>query len=127
MQFTTTTFFFALFSTMSLVNALPVQLTTRDVYAPPVLYPNASTIWTVGSKYNVTWDNSNPPKQITNPVGRIQLRKGNTTLPQVLASGFNITSGRQEIQVPNVQPGSDYCIVLMGDSGNFSPLFKIED
>jgi len=111
---------------MSLVNALPAGLGKRDVYDPPVLYPNSSTVWMVGEKYNVTWDTSNPPTDISNPVGRIQLRQGNQTLPEVLASNFSILSGTEEIQVPNVTPGSDYCIVLMGDSGNFSPLFTID-
>ena len=59
MQFTTTSFFltlfFALFSMISLVNALPAGLGRRDVYDPPVLYPNSSTVWKVGEKYNVTW------------------------------------------------------------------------
>ena len=55
MQFTTTyMLLFALFSTIAM--ALPlVLLETRDVYAPPVLYPGANTIWKVGSKHNVTW------------------------------------------------------------------------
>lgn len=131
MQFTTTSFictlFLAFFSMMSLVNALPVEFQQADVYSPLVLYPNASTIWKVGTIYNVTWDNSNAPKDITNSVGKIQLRKGGQTLPEVLAEGFDILSGIHEIQVPQVTPGSDYSIVLMGDSGNFSPEFEIEN
>ena len=59
MQFTSTSFFFtlffALFSMISLVNALPAGLGKRDVYVPPVLYPNSTTVWKVGEKYNVTW------------------------------------------------------------------------
>ena len=54
MQFTTTyMLLFVVFSTIAM--ALPIVVETRDVYAPPVLYPNANTIWKVGSKHNVTW------------------------------------------------------------------------
>jgi len=128
MLFMTTTFFFTLFLAMtSVVNALPTALGKRDVYVPPVLYPTADTVWKVGVKHSVSWDNSNPPQNITNPTGKIQLRKGDRTLPQVLASGFPIVSGKTQITVPNVEPGDDYRIVLFGDSGNFSPEFKIVD
>lgn len=27
----------------------------RDVYAPPVTYPHAGTVWKVGEHHNVTW------------------------------------------------------------------------
>lgn len=59
MQFSVTSFLFALcfalFSMLSLVNAVPVGLEKRDVYAPPVLYPYTGTVWKVGAKHNVTW------------------------------------------------------------------------
>ena len=76
-------------------------------------------------------DTSNPPVNITNTVGSILLRKGYTTLPRtfdlhsiffvlrvcilsstgVLAEGFDILSGSQEITVPGVDTGYDYRIV----------------
>lgn len=88
MQFTTKslflTLFFALMSMMSFVGALPVNIQEkRDVYAPPVTYPHAGTVWKVGQTHSVTWDNSNPPKQITNPIGQIYLRNGDSTLPSM--------------------------------------------
>lgn len=82
---------------MSLVNALPVALEERDVYAPTVLYPSTGDVWKVGSKYTVTWydrcfstgmirssishhrDVSKPPTEITNKVGEIYLRQGDYT------------------------------------------------
>ncbi|KAJ6582367.1 hypothetical protein B0H19DRAFT_877952, partial [Mycena capillaripes] len=100
-------------------------LTPRDVYVPPVLYPHDGTVWTVGQRHNVTWDNSDPPVNITNKVGRIMLRKGGLTTPVILEENFSILLGRIEVTVPWVLDGSDYQIVLFGDSGNFSPLFTI--
>ncbi|KAH9043376.1 hypothetical protein EDB85DRAFT_941785 [Lactarius pseudohatsudake] len=110
---------------MSLVAAAP--LAVRDVYVPPITYPHDGTVWTIGSVHNVTWDNSNPPQQITNPNGVIMLRKGDRTTDIVLASDFKVVTGRVTVKVPNVQPGSNYSLVLFGDSGNFSPQFTIKE
>ncbi|KAF7979795.1 hypothetical protein HWV62_40844 [Athelia sp. TMB] len=120
--------FFALLSALSLVSAAPLSLDTRDVYAPPVTYPHSGTVWKVGDKYTVTWDASNPPKQITNKIGEIYLRRGDTTiLDKPLAKGFSILKGHQEITVPeDVKAGSDYRVVLFGDSGNWSEKFTIK-
>lgn len=43
----------------------------------------------------------------------------------ILAENFSILLGRIEVTVPWVEDGSDYQIVLFGDSGNFSPTFTI--
>ncbi|PBK99802.1 hypothetical protein ARMGADRAFT_1008289 [Armillaria gallica] len=104
--------------------ATPIHV-TRDVYAPPVTSPNVSTVWTVNTTQTVTWDTSNPPAQITNRLGSIRLRKGDSTLPLVLADGFDILLGKFEVTVPWVTEGDDYVIVLFGDSGNWSPEFTI--
>lgn len=104
--------------------ATPIHV-TRDVYAPPVTSPNVSTVWTVNTTQTVTWDTSNPPAQITNRLGSIRLRKGDSTLPLVLADGFDILLGKFEVTVPWVTEGDDYAIVLFGDSGNWSPEFTI--
>jgi len=108
------------------VNALPI-IESRDVYVPPILYPHAGTVWKVNNHHNVTWDVSNPPKQITNGIGMIMLRKDGLTTPLILADNFNILLGRIEVVVPWVIPGDDYQLVLFGDSGNFSPNFTITD
>lgn len=47
------TFFLVFFSFLALVASAP--LLQRDVFVPPVLYPHAGTVWTVGSHHNVTW------------------------------------------------------------------------
>ncbi|KZP20300.1 hypothetical protein FIBSPDRAFT_861820 [Athelia psychrophila] len=129
MQFSTSSLFalfFALCSALSLTSAAPMSLDQRDVWSPPITYPHTGTVWKVGAKYNVTWDTSNAPKQITNKIGSIYLRDGEKWLPTVVASGFSILDGRKEITVPSVKPGSSYTLVLMGDSGNISEEFTIE-
>ncbi|KAK0466871.1 uncharacterized protein EV420DRAFT_1505906 [Desarmillaria tabescens] len=115
---------FALLFPMSVLSA-PV-LVSRDVYAPAVVLPDSGSVWTVGSTQTVTWDASSPPTQITNPTGTIRLRKGNKTdMTSVLAEGFSILDGQVEVTVPSVEPGSDYRVVLFGDSGNWGETFTI--
>ncbi|KAL1689399.1 hypothetical protein GGG16DRAFT_115111 [Schizophyllum commune] len=109
-----------------------VQLTGRDVVAPPITSPNASTTWNVGETVTVTWDTSDlpPESQITNKEGKIVL--GYQTEDSMhlqydnpLAQGFSITLGSYDVTVPDVEERSDYIIVLFGDSGNSSPKFTI--
>ncbi|KAF8806842.1 hypothetical protein BYT27DRAFT_7101026 [Phlegmacium glaucopus] len=127
MKFTTiTTFVFPLLISFIAVFAIPVDLESRDVYVPPILYPKQGTVWLVGEHHHVTWDTSNPPAQITNKIGQIFLRKGDLTTPVILANNFDILLGKIEITVPWVQDGDDYQVVLFGDSGNFSPKFTIK-
>ncbi|THU87093.1 hypothetical protein K435DRAFT_762862 [Dendrothele bispora CBS 962.96] len=114
----------ALFSVT--VNALPIgELHMRDVFVPPVTSPTADAVWAVGSVQTVTWNTTDAPEQITNPIGRIMLRKGGLTTNNTLADGFDILLGTINVTVPDVEPGDDYEIVLFGDSGNFSPVFEI--
>ncbi|KAF8275168.1 hypothetical protein EI94DRAFT_1560584, partial [Lactarius quietus] len=104
-------------------------LAVRDVYVPRVTYPSTGCIWKIGTSYNVTWDNSNPPQEITNPDGVIYLRKGDLITDSawaILASDFKVVKGHVTVKVPKVQPGNDYSLVLIGDSGNFSPQFTIK-
>lgn len=112
-------------SFFTMVSALPVSV--RDVYVPPVTYPTAGTVWHIGQNYNVTWDTSDPPVNITNKYGMIVLAKGGIALDydSPLAANFSILDGTHEITVPNVDPDDDYAIVLFGDSGNYSPEFTI--
>ncbi|EAU88373.1 hypothetical protein CC1G_05139 [Coprinopsis cinerea okayama7 len=107
-------------------------LTQRDVVAPPILKPDASSVWPIGTIQEVIWDITNlpPDSQITNPIGRVILGRDtgdslNLDLDNPLAEGFHIRQGRVNITVPNVPPRPDYLIVLMGNSGNTSPSFAI--
>ncbi|GLB45477.1 hypothetical protein LshimejAT787_2300370 [Lyophyllum shimeji] len=120
------TFILTIITFLTLVAAAPVN--PRDVYVPPVLYPHQGTVWRRGSTHNVTWDTSNPPKQITNRKGMIVLAKGDRLigLDHPLAQGFDVLNGRQEVTIPaDTEPGNDYSVVLFGDSGNNSQRFTI--
>ncbi|KAH6916809.1 hypothetical protein BKA70DRAFT_312961 [Coprinopsis sp. MPI-PUGE-AT-0042] len=107
-------------------------LSERDVVAPPIIKPDATSVWPIGTVQEVTWDTSKlpPDNQITNPRGRILLGRDtgdslNLDIDHPLAEGFHIRQGRINITVPNVTPRPDYLIVLMGNSGNTSPSFAI--
>ncbi|OCH93446.1 hypothetical protein OBBRIDRAFT_832690 [Obba rivulosa] len=110
-----------------LASARPVQK-KRDVYSPRVLYPHNGTVWSKGQRHNVTWDTSNRPAEITNPIGEIHLAQaqGDIIYPLILASNFSVLDGRVEVEVPWVATSSDYTVVLFGDSGNASPAFTIQ-
>ncbi len=113
------------------VLATPIHI-PRDVYDPPITSPNACTVWTVNTTQTVTWDVSNPPTDITNPIGSIKLRKDGITFCMrswffssicrcdadiigavTLASGFNILLGQYEVTVPYVAESSEYILVRM--------------
>ncbi|TFK75403.1 hypothetical protein BDN72DRAFT_516476 [Pluteus cervinus] len=125
MKFTTSIFNAAMTASIVFTSTYALPVSTRDVFVPPVLTPAEGAVWPIGSTQTVTWDVTNPPKQITNPVGRILLRQGGLTTNITLASGFDILLGTIDVTVPDVTPDSDYAIVLFGDSGNFSPDFII--
>ncbi|KAJ6538380.1 hypothetical protein DFH09DRAFT_833421, partial [Mycena vulgaris] len=99
---------------------------SRDVFVPPILYPHAGTVWTSFQRHNVTWDTTGAPKSISN-AGMLLLAKGGLEAPCkfILAKGFDLRVGRFEIEVPHVLAGTDYQLVLFGDSGNLSPIFTI--
>ncbi|OSC98778.1 hypothetical protein PYCCODRAFT_1396376 [Trametes coccinea BRFM310] len=103
------------------------EMDKRAVFTPPVTYPHAGTVWFKGQTHNVTWDTSDAPVNITNKLGRILLRKGDTITPLILQENFDILLGRIEVTVPWVLPDTDYSLVLFGDSGNFSPEFSIQE
>ncbi|KAJ3850655.1 hypothetical protein EV368DRAFT_84323 [Lentinula lateritia] len=116
---------FAIFMTIlfTIANAVPVF--KRDVFVPPITYPTSTTVWNKGEIHNVTWDISQAPVNITNKLGRIQLRQDGLTTPLVLADDFDILLGTINVTVPWVITANDYELVLFGDSGNFSPEFTI--
>ena len=89
-----------IFRTYLLVaGSLCVFAAPADIFSPPVLTPNASTVWTVGELTNITWyfhllillfpcfltrrrirDASNPPSSISNK-GLAILRQDDETTP----------------------------------------------
>ncbi|KAJ7625799.1 hypothetical protein FB45DRAFT_750205, partial [Roridomyces roridus] len=119
--------FAAVFASL-LVTALGAAATPlegRDVFDPPVTSPTTGTVWVSGQTQTVTWDISNPPKEITDAVGMLVLVKDKVTTPLILAENFSILLGHIEVTVPLVFEGSDYQIDLFGDSGNLSQEFTI--
>lgn len=70
--------FAALLLSASAVLAAPVHLTARDVWVPKIFQPTATTIWQVGGTYDIEWDLSQKPVNVTNPVGTVYLSKNGT-------------------------------------------------
>ncbi|TFY62045.1 hypothetical protein EVG20_g6844 [Dentipellis fragilis] len=125
MKFTnalTSTFVFPAAALSTMTAAAPLE--PRDVYDPRVTYPHTGTVWIVGQRHNVTWDTSDAPVNITNPIGTIKLGANNIILPITLATGFSVLSGRHEVTVPDVDSG-EYFLVFFGDSGDWSDTFTI--
>ena len=61
-------------------------------------------------------DVSKPPAQITNPKGKIYLRKGGKTLmDKPLAQGFEVSLGEYEITVPDVAGGEEGGVGRFGE------------
>ncbi|EJD55069.1 hypothetical protein AURDEDRAFT_132295 [Auricularia subglabra TFB-10046 SS5] len=124
MQFTAV----ALLALAGLASASPAPaVDKRDVYDPKVTYPHAGTVWRLGERHNVTWNTNEAPVHISSG-SAIYLRKGSSTLTKKpLAEGFDLRKGHQAITVPkDITPGTDYRIVLFGDSGNFGSKFTIK-
>lgn len=91
MKFTTTTnlnLYAVFLTTLTLIGLFTVQaspvpeLDNRDVFTPPILFPRRGTVWKSGEEHTVIWDASNPPVKLTNPIGRVMLRKGDLTTPR---------------------------------------------
>jgi len=111
---------FGFLSFVSSVIATPTVRAAQDVYVPRITSPTGGANWTVGETREVTWDASSHPVNITNKLGRVMLSKSRYITPLILADKFDILLGRVTITVPWVVDGSDYEIVLFGDSGNYS-------
>ncbi|KAI6041372.1 hypothetical protein EDC04DRAFT_2565756 [Pisolithus marmoratus] len=125
-----TTLLLSLFSLVS--SALAVPLPARDVVDPPITSPTASTVWNVGETQIVTWSTANLPTNITNPNGMLVLGyiandSENLMLQSPLATNLNYSDGQAPVTVPNVPTGTNYIVVLFGDSGNASPQFTIKN
>ncbi|KAM5536503.1 hypothetical protein V8D89_009780 [Ganoderma adspersum] len=113
------------FTMQPVLGAAVASRAAQDVFVPPVTYPTEGAVWTIGQTQNVTWDISNAPQNISNGKGLIILRKSGITTPVILQNGFDILLGSIEVTVPWVVDGTDYSLILFGDSGNDSPTFTI--
>ncbi|CAA7263607.1 unnamed protein product [Cyclocybe aegerita] len=100
-------------------NPVAVPRAALDLFVPPIIKPDATTVWTVGQNETVIWDTSNAPAIISNGAAVCLSGFG------VIARGFDLRAGSVVVQVPaQVVPGP-YNITLFGDSGNISPAFSI--
>ncbi|KAF5336627.1 hypothetical protein D9758_015933 [Tetrapyrgos nigripes] len=120
----------------SSVFATPVNVNQRaalSVFTPPMTSPAEGDVWVVGTQRNVTWDTSNAPPVLSNPIGQVILRNfrletegiANIGVPVNLVHGFDILSGSVEVTVPDVPNADDYFLNLFGDSGDTGPNFTI--
>ncbi|KAI0057794.1 hypothetical protein BV25DRAFT_1830710 [Artomyces pyxidatus] len=117
---------------VSVASALPFHPVSDIVVSPSVTSPVAGAVWNIGTHQTVTWDTSAIPAANVNNTGLILLgyttansTSENLDINNPLASGFPIGQGSQVVTVPKVAPGTEYFVVLFGDSGNKSPAFKI--
>ncbi|KAF8262565.1 hypothetical protein EI94DRAFT_1688015 [Lactarius quietus] len=107
----------------------------REVWAPPILCPTSGTVWQTGSTVTVTWNTSTRPPQVSNPTGTLLLgyllpggQGGeNLDVDNPLANNFPLDAGEIDFEVPDVDPMTTYIVALIGDSGNISPEFTIEN
>ncbi|KIK62842.1 hypothetical protein GYMLUDRAFT_58091 [Collybiopsis luxurians FD-317 M1] len=112
-------------SPVSLKPAVAAARAMLDVWAPTIISPDASTVWTQGKQYNVTWDTSDAPANISN--GASVVLGNNTQLTdRVLAQGFDLRQGWVTVTCPSdIFPTNTYSIILFGDSGDQSKQFSI--
>lgn len=103
----------SIFPLFSLVSALPVvSPVKRDVWAPPVVYPNSSTVWVAGDNYTVTWNISSEPSEITNLVAELYLRHANEDQITLIAQDFLLTAGEVNVTVPvDTQPSTSWIVM----------------
>ncbi|KAF7791405.1 hypothetical protein EIP86_002419 [Pleurotus ostreatoroseus] len=103
-----------------------------DVYTPSISAPNASTIWQPGETQVVTWSTADLDDTGKEAVGYLLLGylendSENLDIKHPLATGFHLGDGQTTVTVPNVPTRDDYIVVLLGDSGNTSPQFTIQN
>ncbi|PSR70487.1 hypothetical protein EW026_g2705 [Hermanssonia centrifuga] len=113
----------------SIKNLQPHQF---DVYTPHITSPKAAEIWRVGENHTVTWNVASLDPQGLNTTGYLLLGylendSENLDIQHPLAHNFLLGDGTVDLTVPNVTTRDDYIVVLLGDSGNTSPTFIIQN
>jgi len=125
MAFSFSSLIYTLFFFVFAVQASPLALQARnklDVFVPHIIEPNSNTVWTIGQEATVIWDASNAPPSISNGAS-IQLSDYG-----VVAQGFDLRAGNVTFTVPAIGvPLGPHFITLFGDSGDYSPVFTIQD
>ncbi|PWN22913.1 hypothetical protein BCV69DRAFT_296881 [Microstroma glucosiphilum] len=110
------------------------DLLAREVINCKITYPTKKTKWTAGEDVKVTWDPSCVKKaKYSKYTGQVLLGykvagKSSYHLRSnhPLADDFLLKNGSVDFTLPaNLTTRSEYFVVLMGDSGNRSPMFTI--
>ncbi|KAI0659014.1 hypothetical protein C8Q70DRAFT_143133 [Cubamyces menziesii] len=125
-----------MFSLIYLVASLAVLACAQSAdESPRVIDPHSQTIWTAGKVETVSWDTTgvNVYDGGNRPLaGQILLGYLINSTNQYLwadepiATGFLLLEKQTQVIVPEVPTGT-YFIALLGDSGNWSQLFKINN
>jgi len=128
-------FFNAFFTAILLATASIATPVNRPqelvVFNPHIISPKAAVSWPMGSRQTVRWETNDIPAELVNDtsvilLGHMANGSENLDIDHPLASGFPIISGSMTVTMPsNIQARNDYFVVLFGDSGNKSPMFKI--
>lgn len=101
------------------------------VFNPQITSPKQHATWQKGSKQVVKWNTENIPAQRMSTTGVILLGymendSENLDIDHPLATGFPLNNGQVGVKIPeDLDASKQYFIVLFGDSGNRSPVFKI--
>lgn len=93
------------------------------VWDPTITFPTAGAVWIGGTTHTVTWSLRGEPTELTDKTGVLYLEhNGIIDVDHPLASGFSMLAGHVSITMPFVLAG-EYRLVLLGDSGDQSPVF----
>ncbi|PPQ66210.1 hypothetical protein CVT26_011069 [Gymnopilus dilepis] len=123
MAFSFSSLIYTLFFFLFAVQASPLALEARnklDVFVPRIIKPDSNTVWTIGQEATVVWDTSDAPATISNGASVVLNDFG------VVAKGFDLKAGNVSFIVPVVATGPHF-ITLFGDSGDYSPVFTVQD
>ncbi|KAJ7442620.1 hypothetical protein FB451DRAFT_1414070 [Mycena latifolia] len=123
----------------------PIQPQQLIVVTPRITSPTEAVSWAPGSVQTVTWETHDIPPAFMENEGMLLLgyrsetydKKGKlqpsenlniskSSSPHPLANHFLIGAGHVNVTIPiDTPPRSSYIVVLFGDSGNASPMFRI--
>ncbi|KAG8214610.1 hypothetical protein J3R82DRAFT_9682 [Butyriboletus roseoflavus] len=110
------------------VTAAPVKFLA---FAPTIITPNSSTVWTSGNSGSVSWVTNDVPTEAQNYtltilLGRLNNGSENLDITNPLATRVPIMQGSVTVPVPaNLTYATDYVVAVIGDSGDISSCFTI--
>ncbi|KAF9169081.1 hypothetical protein BGX21_004869 [Mortierella sp. AD011] len=119
-----------MFAKALLLISFVVSVATAIVINPHITSPRKGAVWKTNSYQTVHWDTKGIKGSEATGTLLLGYREGSSLNEHLdtehpLAKGFDLKNGRVEIRVPDVDPRKRYIVVLLGDSGNASPEFRI--